>query len=972
MANAYSIIHQNRKITDPIDLNFTNKVLSYKQGKYDKNLAEIEQTLGQVASLNLRKDVDKKYLGERLNSMLNSVNNSGVLDLSNKGVANDINSSIMSVIDDKVLNAYSTTANLNSKVKEMQELVKKNPELYAKQNADLFNKQIEEYMSSDEVGQQASFQSYIPYNDYNKEVNEGISKWVKDMGVMNYERYITGKDDRMYKVTGETVDSDQLSSAYDMMVTPDMMMQMSIDADFKYKGISDEKLKQNFDNINQGKIKYLQKQITNKSSGLNDLEDVDKRLVEQEIQDLKDNVIELENLNFDRSKNATKLYMDSYKNGILDTYGIDRVTKTELTTDILDYNKKLLENKKLQAELDGLDSSKSGFGKDAMTINTIGDVDKEGKIDTNEDAFEKINNVYNSSRSDLVNKLKNSSEDVWRGTKLDRPSDDEGYEKLISETLNGLVSEDGTINLNTNSNNFNGILTSDDILNYLSSYKNVKEEQDLVVNALSGGVTKMIDAIVDEVSKPNSRINYQNFYQSPHHRILNEYIEKRRKAKLNNQVYTPSKDEMNAVLVDTIDSLNIMGAGSDYIPDSMETKIMSAREQLYKSLPRKMRDRFATKDIVEASSVENLYGGIYNVVKGSVDNTLGHIADFISRNTLNPYKKSYEGSEYENEQDKQINRGMKQLGRVTFERSGTTDSNLSDIQDRDFSEGSRMLDSEGNSVLGSKDLALYLGQVLETAKNNNIKDKVKDLPSSRQLIIKSGAKKGSKSKLLRDNAETLFKQRSKVDLDIIKKYIDESNLTVQYEKDSDNYSISFTGIKKAGDEDDATITVDKNTMLDANLGGIVDNIDTRIINYKYDPINNPTVVPIKISHSLDTSSTDPKKLTTTTVKKLVTKPITVDNETKSFAEFYPNLAIALSTRGATAIKYKPVVGRGYQPYLSVGDADIEIAGLSVLPGVFNPSKYTKATPGLISLAIKSLLNNKNDIYLSNIEQKLSK
>ena len=69
MANAYSITHQNRKITDPIDFNFTNQVLSYKQGKYDKNLAEVEQTLAQIGSLNLAKDVDKKHLGDRLNSM---------------------------------------------------------------------------------------------------------------------------------------------------------------------------------------------------------------------------------------------------------------------------------------------------------------------------------------------------------------------------------------------------------------------------------------------------------------------------------------------------------------------------------------------------------------------------------------------------------------------------------------------------------------------------------------------------------------------------------------------------------------------------------------------------------------------------------------------------------------------------------------------------------------------------------------
>jgi hypothetical protein len=985
MANAYSIIHQNRKITDPIDLNFTNQVLSYKQGKYDKNLAEVEQTLAQIGSLNLAKDVDKKHLGDRLNSMLNSVNNSGVLDLSQRGVANDINSAITDVLDDKVLNAYRTTASMNGKMKEMQDLVKKNPELYAKQNADLFNKQIQDYLSNDEVGQEASFQSYIPYNDYNKTVNEGISKWVKDVGVTNYERYITGEDDRMYKVTGETVDPDRLSRAYDTMVTPEMKTQMSIDADYTYRGIPDQQLKSNFDTLKNGEVNHIKKRIALINNNLPDLKGSELNLAKQQIKDLEDSIPKIENQQFDRARNSTNLYMQSYKNGVLDTYGIDRVTKTELTTDVLDYMTKQEKLNKLRLEngtsIMGTQGSRIAGGLSQQSYITTNDVTGTNNNDEieGEDAMQILQKEAESAENTIVNALMNAD---WTGQSVSKPKSRKEALKLVRDTLNsGGMSEDGAINLSTSKNTFGGILTPKQVTDYLSSLTNFNEELVSTQNGLEEGLMNVLDMVTTEMAKPNSKININNFLEQSRdaHPHLTKYIEESYKRKLKGEDYTLSNKEKTVLMVDAIDSLNVTGLFLDKIPNNLETQIMATREKLYKTLSTEDKSKFNTTDTVQSSAFGNLLSGAYNVVKGNIDQTLDRMTEGIKRQ-FNP---SGQYSDfYDQEDEAQIAKGREQLsqyGRVyrnntPFKRreSLNIDSDLGDIQfERDISEP--LTDKDGRPVKGN--MMSYISKSMQGTLNPNLSSKVSKLPSRTSMLISPNVK-DKFDKQVRDNAITAYKQNSGADLEEVEKVQKKRALAVNYDKESRMYTLSFKDLKNMKTGKGAVANLDREAMIQAGLEPIINTIDTRVINYNYDPINNPTVKTFNVSHNIKDSDVKQNALTKVTLEDGFEKQINIKGENKIFKNEFPEIYNTVMSNKKIGISYVPVKGVGFRPMLNL-DIDNPKAEkidlmLPVIQGSFKPNEYVENTPKFLGLAIDNLLNSKDFVYLRNINNSLKK
>jgi len=975
MANAYSIIHQNRKITDPIDFNFTNQVLSYKQGKYDKNLAEVEQTLAQIGSLNLAKDVDKKHLGDRLNSMLNSVNNSGVLDLSQRGVANDINSAITDVLDDKVLNAYRTTASMNGKMKEMQDLVKKNPELYAKQNADLFNKQIQEYMSNDEIGQEASFQSYIPYNDYNKTVNEGISKWVKDIGVTNYERYITGQDDMMYKVTGEKVNPEQLSRAYDTMMTPEMMTQMSIDADYTYRGMSDQQLKSNFDTLKNGEVNYIKKKIAKINNSLPDLKGSQLNLAKQQIKDLQDSVPTIENQQFDRARNSTQLYIQSYKNGILDTYGIDRVTKTELTTDVLDYMTKQEKLRKLQIDNGTSQASTMAGGLNQNSYITTNDVtatDNNDEIEGN-DAMQILEKETRSAENTIVNALMNAD---WKNQSIDKPKSREEALKLVRDTLNSEgMSEDGSINLSTSKNTFGGILTPQQVTDYLTSFNNFNEELVSTQKGLEQGLMTVLDSMVTEMAKPNSKINIDNFLQNSQlsHPELTRYIGEAYKKKLNGKDHTLSKEDKTVLMIDAIDALNVMGGGSDNIPNNMETQIMATREKFYKSLSSKNKAKFRSTETIQNSGFGNFFKGAYNVVKGAIDIAFDLQTSGVKK-LIDPTLTSSEL--FDKDDFKQLATGIEQAEEAedraidmsdSINTMFSADTNLGNIQfERDMSEGLR--DKDGRPVKGN--MMSYLSKSMEGTLNPNLSSKVSKLPSRTSLLISPNVKNKA-DKQVRDNAVNVYKQMSGVDPEMSKKYIKDTPLAVNYDKNNRMYSLSFKGLKDTSTGYDATVSLNKDGMIQAGLAPLINTIDTRVINYNYDPINNPTVKIFNVSHNIKESDVKQNALTKVTLEDDFEKQINIKGENKVFKNEFPEIYNTVMSNNKVGISYVPVKGVGFRPMLNLDGEKIDLM-LPVIEGSFKPDEYVSVTPDYLGLAIDNLLNSKDFVYLRNINNSLKK
>ena len=124
MATAYKI----DTYRDPVQLDISStlgKASTYLQQNYDVNTMQTQQLINQYSNTDLLKDIDKEYLGDRLKSIVNYINESGTRDWSRKNITNEIQSYVSSAIDDKVLNAVASTKSYRKQIEEIENIKKR-------------------------------------------------------------------------------------------------------------------------------------------------------------------------------------------------------------------------------------------------------------------------------------------------------------------------------------------------------------------------------------------------------------------------------------------------------------------------------------------------------------------------------------------------------------------------------------------------------------------------------------------------------------------------------------------------------------------------------------------------------------------------------------------------------------------------------------------------------------------------------
>lgn len=126
MANFLSQRSEYNKPVDTIDHATERAVLAAKEGKYQQGLAAIDSSLADLGRIDgmLIKDTDRQYLADKVKSLIDTVNNSGKLDLSNSGVTRNIQNQIKSALDSRVISDVSqsnTYKTFNASVAEKRQ-----------------------------------------------------------------------------------------------------------------------------------------------------------------------------------------------------------------------------------------------------------------------------------------------------------------------------------------------------------------------------------------------------------------------------------------------------------------------------------------------------------------------------------------------------------------------------------------------------------------------------------------------------------------------------------------------------------------------------------------------------------------------------------------------------------------------------------------------------------------------------------
>ncbi len=219
------------------------KVGMYKQQRYDQGVQKIQQSIDNIAGLDIVRPEDKQYLQSKLNQLGSQLSSVAGGDFSNFALVNSVNGMTNQIAKDPgVINAVSNTARYK---KDLATVDKLNSEgKWAPSNQAAFQKDVNKWFQG---GQDAIYRADVsPYVDVTKDATDIIKALAKkftqdDVAV---EQDANGKFVVYNAITRrrvEGISKERIASALQSGLSPQAMRQLSIDGMYKYSGTSPDK-----------------------------------------------------------------------------------------------------------------------------------------------------------------------------------------------------------------------------------------------------------------------------------------------------------------------------------------------------------------------------------------------------------------------------------------------------------------------------------------------------------------------------------------------------------------------------------------------------------------------------------------------------------------------------------------------------------------------------------------------------------
>jgi len=236
MASSVSIANNYNGST----FKFTNKdlllkSLMMKQGQYDTNVARLQNAVDQIAVFDVAKQQDQDYINQRLDQTLSIVNKyTNQYDMSDPNLSTQLIGKMEEVVDDKVLNAVSSTAIRRREESTWKAAREKNDGTYSDLNFMYQKQNWDSYLNNDKVGDVYSGNGgFVKYVDVNKiYTSKEFTQYLKDNNI-NAE-YIqsgegTGYFNRINTMNG-TMDEQRLQQAIQAFGGQEASRQIGINA----------------------------------------------------------------------------------------------------------------------------------------------------------------------------------------------------------------------------------------------------------------------------------------------------------------------------------------------------------------------------------------------------------------------------------------------------------------------------------------------------------------------------------------------------------------------------------------------------------------------------------------------------------------------------------------------------------------------------------------------------------------------
>jgi len=209
----------------------------YKQQRYDMGVQKIQESIDNIAGLDVVRDVDRKYLQSKLNQLGSQLSMVAGGDFSNFQLVNSVNGMTNQIAKDpNVLNAVASASRYRKALEDKQKLIQEGKG--SASNDLLFNSQVNEWLNSDDLSAQFNA-TYRPYRDYNnsaRDIIKALGKKETGYDVAFDENGNMVDAITRVKITG--ISAERIRTALKQGLSPDDYQQLQIDGQYKYSNTS--------------------------------------------------------------------------------------------------------------------------------------------------------------------------------------------------------------------------------------------------------------------------------------------------------------------------------------------------------------------------------------------------------------------------------------------------------------------------------------------------------------------------------------------------------------------------------------------------------------------------------------------------------------------------------------------------------------------------------------------------------------
>jgi len=238
------------------------KVGMEKQKQYEAGYEKIQQSIDNVAGLDIVRDVDKQYLQSKLNTLGGKLRTVAAADFSNFQLTNSIAGMTHNIVNDEFIqDAVSSTQRYKTGLAEMRAADKAGKG--SPSNTYDFQKNVSEWLNGP---QEATFSSgYLPYTDYKKKALTIVKELTGDETITE-DAFTIDKNgnrvlsDDIIKTIQGGITPEKVQTALKAGLSPGDYKQMEIDGKYTYANATTEELLQGISTSNRQQTSFYEQQ----------------------------------------------------------------------------------------------------------------------------------------------------------------------------------------------------------------------------------------------------------------------------------------------------------------------------------------------------------------------------------------------------------------------------------------------------------------------------------------------------------------------------------------------------------------------------------------------------------------------------------------------------------------------------------------------------------------------------------------